>query len=219
MNSPYTQRGLSLVELMIGITIGLIVLLAVTSLYVTTVRGSSDTLRIARLNQDLRTVVELMRNDIRRAGYWANATSDLDSSSNNNPFMAAGADVDASTAGCILFTYDSQGDSTLDDGSSSTVNDRFGFKHNATDGTVETRTGGTGSLSCSGGNWEAMTDPNLVEITALTFTLTTSNISLTSGNSIDKRDVVINITGRLRNDTAVTRSLSETVRIRNDKFN
>jgi len=67
------QRGLSLVELLVGATIGLFIAGGALSLFALNVSSSRQLLAEARLNQDLRSAVDLMTRDLRRAGYWGNA--------------------------------------------------------------------------------------------------------------------------------------------------
>ena len=69
------QAGFGLIELMVAITLGLLVTAAVTSMAVNSLKMSSDTLKSARLNQDLGAVMQIMVNDIRRAGYVGEADS------------------------------------------------------------------------------------------------------------------------------------------------
>ena len=69
------QAGLSLVELMVGITIGLIVVAAASLMMTNQVKENSQLLLEVQLQQDLRAVAELMLRDIRRAGYNSGAAT------------------------------------------------------------------------------------------------------------------------------------------------
>lgn len=64
------QRGLTLVELLVAMTLGLLVLLAISSLYI----GSRATFRLqddnARLQETGRYALEVMGRSIRQAGFW-----------------------------------------------------------------------------------------------------------------------------------------------------
>lgn len=66
----FRQSGLTLVELLIAMALGLLVLLAVVSLYV----GSRQTFRIqedsARLQETGRYAIETLGRSIRQAGFW-----------------------------------------------------------------------------------------------------------------------------------------------------
>jgi len=64
------QLGLSLVELMIAVALGLMVLGVVISVFWNTLQSNKKALRMARLVQELRAVTDVMARDLRRAGYW-----------------------------------------------------------------------------------------------------------------------------------------------------
>lgn len=68
-SSVATQRGLSLVEIMVALTIGLIVLAAVSQIFVTS--RSTFTLEegLARVQENGRFAIEFLSQDIRMAGY------------------------------------------------------------------------------------------------------------------------------------------------------
>lgn len=167
------QRGLSLIELLISMTIGLIVLGAASSVFVTTVTNSSASIANSRLNQELMTLMSVMVQDIRRAGYWKNAgaapaqnpfsTAD-ETALTVRPSMAA-PDSDSTFGACILYAYDSNDSGTLES------ENIFGFRLN--NGVVQMRLAGslTNSSHCNntGDNWGDLTDRNLVNVTNLTF--------------------------------------------------
>lgn len=66
----FAHGGFGLVELMIGLTLGLIIISGVLGIFSNTVKNQSDNLKISRLNQELRAIMDVMTRDIRRAGYW-----------------------------------------------------------------------------------------------------------------------------------------------------
>ena len=66
---PRLQRGLSMIELMIGVTIALFLTAAGGALLVAQLRESRALLLETRLTQDLRTTVDLIVRDLRSAGY------------------------------------------------------------------------------------------------------------------------------------------------------
>ena len=70
------QRGVTLIGLMIGLAVGLLVLSATLQAYMMISEGARDTLREARLDQELRAALDVIRLDIRRAGYWADPDPD-----------------------------------------------------------------------------------------------------------------------------------------------
>jgi len=79
------QAGLSLVELMVGITIGLIVVAAASLMMTNQVTENSRLLVETQLQQDLRAAAELMLHEMRRAGYNGKAEASVWSPSNPTP--------------------------------------------------------------------------------------------------------------------------------------
>jgi len=174
-------RGFNLIELMIAMMLGLIVIGGALSIYIATIRSSSDVVKAARLNYDLDSVMQLMNNDIRRAGFSGGAIVGADIL--NNSFMATAtsinirtlaaptADPSPNSGDCILYSYD------VDDGDNATspelpdglvnTNEYFGFKLDR--GAIWIRYSGSNTTSCADGLWERITDENDVLITHLQF--------------------------------------------------
>lgn len=235
------QSGFTLIEIMIALLIGLIIIAATIGIYITTIRGSSDIIKSARLNHDLESVMALMTNDIRRAGYWGGAIAEADS--RTNPFTSNTTDIllrnlaapttAVTTGNCILYTYDANGDGIVDD------NEYYGFRRNGN--TINMRLTGTATdpADCTNGHWEENIAGNQITITALSFSLDNSKClnvttttsfnstcavaaatagNLNTGNNIaETRQVTITLTGRLADDPTVTKSLSNIVKVRNDR--
>ncbi len=65
------QRGLSLIELMVGITVGMIVVAAASLMMTTQLKEHKLLVLETQLQQDLRAAGDLMLKDMRRAGFWA----------------------------------------------------------------------------------------------------------------------------------------------------
>lgn len=63
------QYGFSLVELMVAVTLGLIVLAAVSTVFVNSSKNYKTTDSLARLQENARTAMHFLTTDIRRAGY------------------------------------------------------------------------------------------------------------------------------------------------------
>lgn len=225
------QVGFTFIEIMIALLIGLIILSATIGMYVNTVKGSTNTINSARLNYDLESVMLLMVNDITRAGYWGSATTGANS--NTNPFIIGTANIQFPTTACILYSYDADDSGTPDNG------EYYGFK--LQNGTVSIRSSSTAeaTANCTGTGWSALTVPQDVNITALTFTsaykclnVTTSlsydnmtcaavfaAANLTAGQkAVESRQINIALAGQLVNDTTVTKTLNGTVKVRNDRI-
>lgn len=238
------QTGFSLIEIMIALLLGLVVVGGAITMYIATIRGSTDTLRSARLNHDLDSSMQLMINDIRRAGYWGGAIAGSDAE--DNPFTAAATNIQimdftdadgvAHASGCILYTYD--GGSGGNDGNGIVDgNEYYGFRldRNA----VWMRMTGTTTADCTDGNWERITDESQLSATALTFSdapsqcqnTTTDTVYAKSCNSavadgdvgageqaVETRQIDIVMTGTVLADNTVTKTLSETVKVRNNRI-
>jgi len=206
-NLKASQDGFNLIELMIAILIGLIILSAALGLFVSMMGSNNANLKSIRLNHELRSTMALMTRDIRRAGANRNAAANVLASPPTNPFSVSGgtrltiaANQQGDAISCLTYSYDA------DDGS----NELYGYRQNSANGTVESRGGGA---ACSAVGWQVVTDGNLVNISALTFTDSTI---VEAGINI--RQITASITGNLIRDTAITRTISETVKIRNDEF-
>lgn len=263
------QKGLSLIELLIGLLVGTIVAAGAISVFTGSVKSSGDNINLTRLNQDLRAMMDIMERDIRRAGYVTSDPATNLASVSNNPFfnpvnplfqtVSGGAITDIAVydgGNCIVYAYNRDDDANNDgvtDEIPSVVdnNEQLGFRLN--NGELEMRQSGTTNANCTDVNnsWQSITEPE-VEITTLTFALaiavlnvtdTDANGTMDSGDdngngSCDSgeacntctrngspdpaclyiRTLTITLAGRLRDDPTVTQTITERVRVRNDKF-
>lgn len=234
MMSPlntYREKGFTLIELMIAILIGFIVVAAVLTIYFSTVRGSSNTLKLTRLNQDLGVAMLIMTNDIRRAGYWGGAVTGANLT--QNPFTdvevrdVGAAALQVPVAGtpvsgnCITYAYDANAwpDATYNIANSAAPDaaEYFGFR--LANNAIQIKTQGTTSqaVACDDGAWVNLTDPDEVTITNLQFTLSAEySATNASGNMVTARSVNIVISGQSESDAAIDASLTDIVKIRNN---
>jgi len=228
------QAGLSLVELMIGLAIGLLIVGGATSVYVNAVRSSADTLRSAKLNIELQGALNMMVSEIRRAGYSNVTTTNL----NNNPFTQASTNIAIPSASCILIAYDHNGNGVVD------PSDQIGFKKNGS--AISMRySGGSTSAGCSGAgdSWESITDSNSIIVESLIFSTSAQCLNAqTSASSasqaciagqtvydtaasaaaksdlVEIRNVTISIVGHHKDDATTRMTLTQSVKIRNDRI-
>ena len=232
-----TTKGFTLIELMIAILIGALVIGATITIYVTTIRGSSNTLKLTRLNQDLGVTMLIMTNDIRRAGYWGGAI--VGANLTLNPFSdVAVRDIGDVTSGdptvapvtgnCITYAYDADAydDPAYDpdvDSATPDADEYFGFRLN--NGAVQIKTSGTSSTDaqCGDGVWVNLTDPDEINVTELTFTLSADNSATnSSGNTVIARQVSVRIEAQLVSDADINTQLedenavNDVVKIRNN---
>lgn len=267
----YNLHGFTLVELLLSIALGLVVISGVLYVYIAVVVSSSSVLKSSKLNTQMMTIMSVMVNDIRRAGYWRNPTY-LNPS--DNPFnveddsllVVIASKVDNTVikrvvpvpdpepelvpGSCILFSYDSNNNGLLDN-SSANNNEYFGYRWDGTD-KIQMRTLGVASITAgcndgSGNVWVDLTDNDIYQIDSLTFNpqgSTCVNSSEPDGENsdgegindddieyncnfvvpvsgsghitVDTREILIEMSGSLKNDPSVTSSIFQTIRVRND---
>jgi prepilin peptidase dependent protein B len=213
------QQGFTLTELLVTLVINAVLFAALMSIFLANLTHYRKAINQDRLYQQLQSAMNLMANDIRRAGYWSNAQNDIGLHQNNNPFMSASTDLSINGSGdCILFTYDRNGTGTLPSISSTIDDDRYGYR--VTNQILQVRPPGAQfACSASSSNWDNLTDSNVLRITNLNFS--PNHITITTGpgsRGITIRNVTISITGQLASDASISKTLTQQVRIQNDKF-
>lgn len=158
------ETGLSLIELLVGMTIGLFIVLAGIQTYLGAAKSGLESSRANRITQDLRAVLDVAMSDIRRAGYWTTPTS-----ASPNPFTEAGSNLYVS-ANCVAYSYDATWnggtpnavDPGIDFGGIRFANQAIQILHSSTVANTTT--------ACADNTlWENLTDPSVIAVTALTF--------------------------------------------------
>ena len=210
------QRGVSIVEMMIGIAVGMFVVMVITQFFVGQIVGNSDLLKTTRLNQELRTIMDLTVRDIRRDGYWANAISgvwyDGSPGVTTNPLQSIviGSTVNPATttsASSVKYSYDVNGNGTVEDSENFTIQ----LNNNAVELVQGILNPTTTTLS----------DTGTTTITALNFSFAPAAVTvgcIVAGSNpvLTVRELTISLTGQLTSDPTVTRTMQETIRIRAD---
>jgi prepilin peptidase dependent protein B len=98
VNVKSSQRGLSIIELMVGVAIGMFIIGGAIKLFVDMFGNNRRLLLEARVNQDLRAAADIIARDIRRAGYWSAAVGAQPASNPHGPATIASSS--------IAYTYD-----------------------------------------------------------------------------------------------------------------
>jgi Tfp pilus assembly protein PilW len=104
-------RGFGLVELMVSIVPGLVVSGAAVAFVLSTLDSNTEFVRTARLNQDLRSNMDYVNRELRRAGYDENALKYIALSATNNatsPFATVQVVRPAADNSCVVYAYDSK---------------------------------------------------------------------------------------------------------------
>ncbi len=215
----HAQHGLSLVELMIGLGVGLFISAAAGTLLASHVRENRSLLLEARLMQDLSTAADMITRDLRRAGYWAGALSGVwlagTTATRPNPYAAVTPSAAASDAVSFRYSRDSSENNTVDS------NEEFGFR--LRNGTIE--------MLLGSGGWQALTDLGTLTVTTFSVTPGVERIDLQTtcskpcpaGSTTcpprqEVRSLAVLITGRSATDALVSRSVRSQVRLRNDSL-
>lgn len=200
------QAGFSLVEMMVAMALSLVLFGGLLNAYVATVKSSSELMISAHLDNELHKLLDMMARDIRRAGTHGNAQALVTASANPFGVEGTGAYTGEAADSCITFSYDWDSDGTLDAGA---LDERYGFRLKS--GLVQSRIGGLACDADGTPNWEDVTDANTYTVTTLQFTPVTI-----SAADMSVREVRISLDAQLVSDAGINRSLSKTVRVRND---
>lgn len=224
------QQGLSLVEILIAVALGLLLVSAVAALLVGHITEHRRMLAEVRLMQDLRAAADLVTRDLRRAGYWGRAEQAVadgtQASPLPNPYAGLWPDAQAGSTAALGYSYSR--DDTEDNLASN--NERFGFRLNARTHVLEMRLGGAAIPPDTGDSWQPLTDPNAIQITRFAVTATQHSLSLlahcptpvcASGNStcpprVQVNELVVEIGATDPRDSSLARVLRTQVRPRND---
>lgn len=220
------QRGLSVVEFMVGVTVGLFIVAGASTVLVNTVTNNRKMLVETRVNQDLRAAADIVARDLRRAGYWVNATSGVWSAGAVSVTANAYSAFGTNDASSVTYAYARDATDTVES------NEKVGFRLASV--------GGVGVLQVQDGldNWTQLTDPTTLNITAFSVTPTAqtrelakycnctktltcteaSVLALSTRPQLTIRQFAFVLTGQSIADSNVQRTINETVRVRNDQL-
>ena len=210
------QAGVSLVELLIGITIGLFIVGASLTALLMHLRESRSLIAQSRLMQDLRATTDLMARDLRRVGYWGAADHGVWQSEGSatstviNPYTAM-----TTSASAVAFRYSRDAvENDLVDG-----NEQFGYR--LRNGVLELQLGSS--------PWQAMTDITTMRVTRFDITPIDELRSLAGSCSapcptgdtscppqLHVRSLVLTLTAQGIGESTAMRSVRTRVRLRND---
>lgn len=218
------QRGASLMEVMVAMSISLVVTAAMVALMVNSLGTTTRIIKMTKLSDDMRIAMQMMTRDVRRASY--NANSMLCYSNDNcisDGAITAAGDINIDDSGtCFTFLTDRDhlGDSTDDPAG--------GFRR-VTDGGVGLIEMWTGNQSpdCDSApgtaGWVRITDPADMDIfaftvdDALSYPVTIQEDA--DGNILLEqriRKIRMNMRGRLVLDNTIVRRVEDVINVRND---
>ena len=230
----FVQQGLGLVELMVGITIGLIVAAGASIIAVNQITEHRRLMLETQVQQDLRAAADLLQQDMRRAGFRGEAQLGVwtPASGVGTP-LEEPAQVATPNLYATLKRTDDDGTRSLEysyargalgefGGAELASNEYFGIKWDKAKKTLYLQLGKKDDQP----NWQPITDPEAVEI--IDFDIQIFNQPIPLGEFCDTpctaagcpaqdvRRVEFKIRGRAKHDAAVTRTLTGAERIRAD---
>lgn len=221
------QRGLSIVELMVGVTIGLLVVAASAMLVSGQLTENRRLLLETQLQQDLRATTDIIVRDLRRAGIWNDAqNSGPWSTENTDPQCNRYATVRiADTQDSVVYRYYRNGDNN----SATGIKLENGVLKSGIQGAAVVA-GSTCAQNANPPSWQELTDSRTLRITKFQVSwqddgstpqpLPCAKLCADGSTScwpvLDVRLVKIEIEAASVADPSVTRAMQATVKLRND---
>ncbi len=202
------QQGLSLVELMVGMAIGLILMAVAIVMLTHHLRETRSLLLEASLMQDLRAAADVIARDLRRAGHWHDAAEGV--WHEGAPSVASNPNAEVTIGGINRIAYSREAKDSDES-----------IAYRLRQGVIEMKLGE--------GTWQAMTDVNTMSVSSLAITPSTQEMALSDfcsracseGNTRcpprqQIRRMALQIQARSTSDARITRSVQTEVRLRND---
>ncbi len=198
-----SQRGISLVETLVAMVLGLLVLGAVLQLTNRLVAANTATIQLARLEQDTRTVMDIIIQDVRRAGQFPEASGDLGQIQTflkDQPaaWLIDGEPIQSGKPGSTLAYQYREADGKL-------VQARFSL--DAKSGSVQMH---TGSASAA----ETITDSAFMTVTELRFV---PHLVVSHAGTLQTSQLLleVHLGTHLKSDAATVRELTDRAVLRN----
>lgn len=229
------QRGLSLVEMMVGVAIGLIIVAAAALVISSQLLENRKLITETQLQQDLRAASDIVTRELRRAGIWGSTNAKF------TVWFSGTTSVQCNQYTSVSPTDAPDGVVTYRYWRSASKSSSLGFK--VDNGVLRYSVSnpdepGPDIEKCiipnNPTNWQDLTDARTVKITKFEVTPTTglpvsqiwcpklcSDGTRTCWPTLQMRELAFTLEGTSAYDPTVKRSLSGSVRLRNDfvKFN
>lgn len=231
-----SARGFSLIEVMISVVLGLILISSVLALVVSILGSNAETIRVTRLTQELRTLVEVVGREAERARLMTDPFSVVGSPVNPTNAANPGATnhnglVDDSEAGCLKFSYAEPDGTSGTNNTAVTIDHRNGalFIGSVTDAVLQNWTDPDGNtrqrttlVACDSATTR-LSSPE-IEVTGFVVSVldgadlvdnTTDAAGADGWVDCDQPDSILSLTiqARLVSDTSVTRTVTDRIRI------
>lgn len=215
---PVRQRGFSLVELMVGLAVGLVLLTAMMALVISVLRANADVVAGAKLNQEGRAIGDILHRELKRARYSGSYLSFVGAGATPPNAFGAITGADASLPlvndDCVKFAYDADDDGIID------ANEVKSFFLDG--GAVYFSQSPTntyaGALCANGTGALRLSSPEVV-VNALTFEQRADDPATTTVNEQNKNEILVSYELELTRDsgenTGITRDFGQAIQLRN----
>jgi len=236
LTTPLRQRGVGLVELMIGITIGLIVTAGAAVVATRQIVEHRRLMAEVQMQQDLRVTADLLQQDLRRAGYRglpSNGVWEPERNGGATPAKEAASSPyssvtvnDSGNVRDVFYRYANWSAAGVPNKSNVlSSNEQFGIRWNSGNQTLYLQLG----LVNGQPNWQPISDPDSVLIQNFTVNIVNQSVSLEdlcdascadSGTCPTQqvRAVTFRITAVSKTDANVRRTLNVTEKLRADEI-
>jgi type II secretory pathway component PulJ len=216
MLSRKCQRGISLVELMVGITVGMIVVAAAAMLAATQMSDNRRMLLEVQVQQDLRATADIVTRELRRAGAWGP----------NVDGALAGVATTTSAAGAnplLSVTLNANPATEVGYSSSRSAGSTGPYGFRLTDNYV------IQSKLDVGSGWQSLTDEATMKVTRFRITPADETAvriacpkrcadgTTNCWPTVTVRSLAVEIAGESKSDPTVKRIVRSVVRLRNDR--
>lgn len=215
------QRGLSLVELMVGIAVGMFIVAAASTMVATQLTDNRRLLLEVQLQQDLRATADIIAREVRRAGSFTNKIAEA-----ADGVWTEGSEPQRNT-NLLDFSVTNGPASTVRFRSSRTQGSHGPYGFTLVDGAIRSYLSQNAS--------QQLTDPATVKITNFSITEADEapvkamcaepcsagpvivNPNTACWPTLKVRSLLIHIEGKSVSDETIRRSLTSRVRLRNDE--
>lgn len=213
-----SQRGFGLIEMLISTALSLLAVTIMVVLMASTLGSGAATIQMSHLSHELRSSIQLMSRDLRRANYHSgfldcfanvNCRVDLDIADYVNTIHINDA------GNCFWYWLDRDSDANL-------TNDAVGaFRFSTINsvGVLQMRVGGNSAANCDNADgWELITDPDIVDIVSFSVSSTesyTETLSVAGDVQVVEK-IRLTINGQMASNSGVNREIQDLILIRND---
>lgn len=154
------QRGFSLIETLVAMSIGSLICIAATSVFPTLIKQVHQSYIQYQIDREARQVLINMEKDFRRIGYCSRTSCQGEAIKVDAKFLSRHPNS------CIIFAYDQNLSGTWRPVQGrNKESDFFGYRLN--DKKLESN---RNIINCDGNRWQSLFDPIMIKVASLKFT-------------------------------------------------